>query len=106
MTMTPAKIARIVGLIVVLVAAFGAEIPYIGLALALAGLVIGYYVDPDNRATLFLMVIALATGVTGALGAVPGIGMYLTAILTSLTALLSAAAVTVVVMILYERIAK
>jgi len=102
--MSPAKIVRIVGLIVVIVAALIPDIPYMALALALVGLVVGYYVHADKRVPLLLMVVALATGVAGALGAIPGIGMYLTAILTSLGALLSAAAVTVIVTVIYERL--
>jgi len=102
--MSPAKIVRIVGLVVVIAAALIPDIPYVALALAVVGLVVGYYVHADNRVALLLMVVALATGVAGALGAIPGIGMYLTAILTSLGALLSAAAVTVIVTVIYERL--
>ena len=93
--MSPAKIVRIVGLIVVLVAALIPAIPYTAIALAILGLLVGHYVNADNRPGLFLMVIALVSGVAEALGPIPVIGMYLTAILTSLGALLSAAAVMV-----------
>ena len=102
--MSPAKIVRIVGLVLVLVAAFIPTIPYIAIALAIVGLVVGYYVQTDNRGLLLLMVIALTSGVAGALGVIPVIGMYLTPILTSLGALLSAAAVTVIVTVVYERL--
>jgi hypothetical protein len=102
--MSPAKIVRIVGLVLVLVAAFIPTIPYIAIALAIVGLVVGYYVQTDNRGLLLLIVIALTSGVAGALGVIPVIGMYLTPILTSLGALLSAAAVTVIVTVIYERL--
>lgn len=102
--MSAAKIVRIVGLIVVLIAAFAPTIPYIGVAVAIVGLAVGYYVSSENRGTLFLLAIALATGVAEALGGIPAIGMYLTAILSSVGDLVAAAAVTVVVMISYERL--
>ncbi|WP_428100092.1 hypothetical protein [Candidatus Rariloculus sp.] len=103
--MSAAKIVRIVGLVVVLIAALvPAAMQYAGIAVAIVGLAVGYYTSADNRAVLFLVVIALLSGVAGALGGIPVIGMYLTAILTSLGALLSAAAVTVVVTMTYERL--
>ncbi len=102
--MSPAKIVRIVGLVLVLVAALIPSIPYVAIALAIVGLLVGYYVQTDNRAGLFLMVIALTSGVTGALGVLPVIGVYLTAILTSLGVLLSAAAVTIILTVVYERL--
>lgn len=102
--MSPAKIVRIVGLIVLLAAALIPDLPFIALAVTIVGLLVGYYVAKDNRAVLFLIVIALASGASGALGTIPVVGGYLTAILSSLGSLLSAAAVTVIVMIVYERI--
>jgi len=102
--MSTAKIVRIIGLVVLLVAAFVPDIPYIAVAVVIAGLAVGHYVQAENRITLLLFVIALLSGVSGALEAIPAIGMYLTAILTSLGALLSAAAVTVIVTTIYERL--
>ena len=101
--MSPAKIVRIIGLAVVLIAAFAPTVPYIAVVLAIVGLAVGYFVQQENRATLFLLVIALLSGVAGALDAIPAVGMYLTAILSNLGGLLSAAAVTVVVTVVYER---
>ena len=74
------------------------------LVMAIPGLLVGYYVKPENRAMLFLMVIALLSGASGALGVIPGIGMYLTAILTNIGAVLSAATITVIVMVITERV--
>jgi len=102
--MSPAKIVRILGVVLVIAVALIPAIPYAALALAIVGLAVGYYVDKDNRGNLFLIVIVLASGAAGALSAIPGIGMYLTNILTNLGALLAAAAVTVIVMIVYERL--
>lgn len=102
--MSAAKIVRIVGLIVVLVAALVPAVPYAGIAVAIVGLAVGYYVSAENRGLLFLVAIALATGVAEALGGIPAIGMYLTDILSATGDLVAAAAVTVVVMISYERL--
>jgi len=102
--MSPAKIVRILGVVLVIAAALIPAIPYAALALAIVGLAVGYYVDKDNRGNLFLIVIVLASGAAGALDAIPGIGMQLTSILTNLGALLAASAVTVIVMVVYERL--
>ena len=102
--MSPAKIVRLLGVVLVIAIALIPAIPYAALALAIVGLAVGYYVDKDNRGNLFLIVIVLASGAAGALGAIPGIGMHLTNILTNLGALLAASAVTVIVMIVYERL--
>lgn len=102
--MSPAKIVRLLGVVLVIAAALIPAIPYAALALAIVGLAVGYYVDKDNRGNLFLIVIVLASGAAGALDAIPGIGMQLTSILTNLGALLAASAVTVIVMVVYERL--
>ena len=103
--MGPAKIVRIVGIVLVLAAALVPAIPYTALAVAIVGLAVGHYVDKDNRGNLFLMVLVLtAGGASGALDVVPVIGMYLTAILSGLGTLLAAAAVTVITMVVYERL--
>ena len=102
--MSAAKIVRIVGLIVVLVAALVPAVPYAGVIVAIVGLAVGYYVSADNRGLLFLVAIALATGVAEALSGIPAIGMYLTDILSTYGDLLAAAAVTAAVLIAYERL--
>ena len=103
-TMGPAKIVRILGVVLVVAVGLIPAIPYAALALAIVGLAIGYYVAPENRVTLFLIVIVLASGAASALDAIPGIGMYLTAILQSLGSLLAAAAVTVIAMVVKDRL--
>lgn len=102
--MGAAKIVRIIALVVVLVAALVPNIPYAGVIVAIVGLAVGYYVSAENRGLLFLVAIALATGVAEALDVIPVIGMYLTAILSTYSALLAGAAVAVAVMISYERL--
>ena len=102
--MSLARISRIVALIVVIVAALVPAVPYAGLVVAIVGLCVGYHVSAENRGLLFLVAIALATGVAEALDVVPAIGMYLTALLSTYGDLVAGAAVTVAVVIAYERL--
>jgi hypothetical protein len=104
--MGPAKIVRIGGVALAVAIALIPAIPMGGLILAIAGLAVGYYVSADNRKNLFLMVIVLASGAAGAVDAIPVIGAYITDILGSLEALLAAAAVTVIVMVVKERLSE
>ena len=102
--MSPAKIVRIVGVALAVAAALIPGIPMVGLGLAILGLGAGYYVASGDRATLLVTVIALNSGVAGAVDAIPAVGMYVSAILTNLGGLLAAAAVTVVVMAVKEQL--
>ena len=102
--MSPAKIVRIANVVIVLAVALVPAIPMGGLWLALAGLVLGYYVASDNRVSLILIAVFLGAGGDGALGSIPAIGDYLTSILSSAGAALAAAAVTVFALVTYERL--
>ena len=102
--MSPAKIIRIVGVALAVAAALIPGIPMVGLGLAILGLGAGYYVASGDRTTLLVTVIALNSGVAGAVDAIPAVGMYVSAILTNLGGLLAAAAVTVVVMAVKEQL--
>jgi hypothetical protein len=104
--MSPAKIVRIVGVVLAIAVALVPAIPEGALLLSVAGLVVGYYVAAGNRANLFLMVIVLASGAADAAGAIPGIGGYISDILGSLTSLLAAACITVIAMIIKERLSE
>jgi hypothetical protein len=98
--MSITNIVRILGLLVAVVAAF-ITIPYAAVALAILGLIAGYFVKKDDRLLFLILAVAMAT-VAGSLGALPAIGLYLTNILTNLSALLTAGAVTVILLHLYE----
>ncbi len=103
--MSQAKIVRILSLVLVLAAGIvPGGIPMGGLLLALFGLVLGYYTASDNRILLIVLAVFLGAGGDGALDAIPAIGSYLTAILSSAGALLAAASVTVFAVITYERL--
>lgn len=102
--MSPAKIVRIVNVVAVLAVALIPGIPMGGLILAIAGLVLGYYVASDNRVAFVLLAVFLGAGGDGALDAIPAIGTYLTSILSSAGAALAAGAVTVFALVTYERL--
>ena len=104
--MSPAKIVRIVNVVAILAIALIPAIPMGGLILALAGLVLGYYVASENRVTLVLLAVFLGAGGSGALDAIPAIGGYLNAILSSTGAALAAASVTALALITKERLSE
>jgi hypothetical protein len=97
-----AKIIRIVG-VVLAVAAGVVAIPQSAMLIAIVGLVGGYFVEEDRRVPFMVLTLTLALS-HGALGAIPGVGDYLTAILGSLSSLLNAGACTVIVMQIVERV--
>ncbi len=96
------KIVRIVAILVAIVTGV-ATIPQAALLIAVVGLVLGYFIATEDRLQYLVGTIALVT-VAGSLGAGPAAGMYLTGVLTNLGALLSAGAVTVITVILYEKL--
>jgi len=97
-----AKIIRLVGVIFAVVAGVVA-IPQAAVVIAVVGLVGGYFVEEDRRIPFLLATLALVV-IPGALSPIPVVGSYLTAILSSLSGLFSAAACTVIVMTTIERI--
>lgn len=100
--MSPAKIVRLIALAVAVVAAF-VTIPYVALAFVVLGLVVGFIgVEDERRIGYFVMAIAL-TMMAGALGPVPVVGEYLTAILSNVSAVINAGAIAIVLTIIYER---
>lgn len=102
--MSPAKIVRIVNVVAVLAVALIPGIPMGGLILAIAGLVLGYYVASDNRIAFVLLAVFLGAGGDGALDSIPAIGGYLTDILSSAGMALAAGAVTIFALVTYERL--
>ncbi len=100
--MSVGNIVKLVGVAVAIVAGL-VTIPQSALAIAVLGLVGGYFVAANDRVQFLVATIALVT-VAASLGAIPAVGMYLTAVLTSLGAWFSAAAVTVIVITAYEKL--
>ena len=103
--MDTVKIIRLAALAVAIIAAFVA-IPYIALILVVLGLALGFMGVPEERRLLFLVTAVALTSVAGALGPIPVVGEYLTAILTNISAAINAAAVAVIIMIIKDRISE
>lgn len=101
--MDTVKIIRIVAVAVAIIAAFVA-IPYIALIMIVLGLAMGLMGVPEERRLIFMVTAVTLASVAGALGPIPVIGEYLTAILTNLSAIVNAAAVAVILMIVKDRL--
>lgn len=97
-----AKIVRLVTILFAIVAAF-VTIPQTAVILAILGLVVGWFVEEERRQIYFLFVLALALA-HGALSPVPAVGGYITDILANVSAAVNAGALTVIVMIMIERV--
>ena len=94
--MDAGKIVRLVAVIVAVVAGV-VTIPQSALIIAVLGLVAGYFIAEDR--VLYVLAATLVLNVAaGGLGAIPGVGGYLTGIFTSLSALFNACALTVITM--------
>ena len=103
--MDTVKIIRLAALAVAVVAAFVA-IPYVGLILMVLGLAIGFMGVPDERRVIFMVTAITLASVAGALGDIPMVGEYLTAILTNISSVLNAGAVAVILMIIKDRVSE
>jgi len=100
--MDVSKIVRLIGVLFAVVAGLVA-IPQAALIIAVLGLVGGWFIPEDRRVPFMIMTLTLALA-HGALGPIPAIGGYLTDILASVSSLLNAAACTVVVLQIYDRL--
>lgn len=96
------RIAFLIGLALAVIVGAGAVIPYAVLAVAVLGAVSGYLDDSDEVSVL---VTALALSVVhGALGEIPTVGGHITNILGSISTLINAAALAVIVRGLIGRV--
>lgn len=96
------KIIRLIGVIFAVVAGVVA-IPQSAVVIAIVGLVGGYFIEEERRVPFMVLTLTLALA-HGALGPIPAIGSYLTDILASVSSLLNAAACTVIVMQIIDRL--
>ena len=107
--MSAANIVKILGLLAAVIAAFTAY-PYAATVIAILGLVSGYYVGAGDRTAYLVLTVALVaisgavSGVSGAIDGIPFVGMHVTNILGSVSNLVSAGAVTVIVVHIYEEL--
>lgn len=101
--MSPLKLIRIAAVAVAVIAAFVA-IPYVALIMIVLGLALGVMgVEAERRTAYLVMAVALSM-VTGAMGPVPAVGEYLTAILENTSTIINAGAVAVISMGIYEKV--
>jgi len=96
------KIVRLVAVVFAIVAGVVA-IPQEAMLIAIIGLVGGYFIEEDRRVPFMVLTLTLALA-HGALQPIPGVGVYLTNMLASLSSLLNAAACTVIVMQIIDRV--
>ena len=99
--MTYQKILGLVALAVSIVGAFVA-IPYIGLILLVIGLIIGFSIAGEHHVRVIVSAIALSM-FAGAFSAVPGVGTYLQTIVTNIGALAAGAALSIILVNIYNR---
>lgn len=99
------KIIHIIGVVIALVAGVMGGFPQSAVVIAVIGAVGGWFIVEEDRMRFLVATIAL-TAVSGALGVIPGIGPYISMALGAggLTSLYQAAAVTVIVVALVEKL--
>jgi hypothetical protein len=102
-TMSTDKIVLIIGLILAIIAAFVMN-TYLTIAVVIVGIAVGILSVTDSERLVFLVLAITLAAVSGAINIIPVVGPYITAILTSTSVLISAAAATVIVRILVEKV--
>lgn len=103
--MGPGKIIQIVTVVVALVAGLMGGFPQSPLVIAVLGAVSGYFIADDDRMRFLIAALAIAA-FSGALGAIPAVGQYISAALGAggLASAYAAAAVTVLVLGLIDKL--
>ena len=99
--MTYQKILGLLALVVSIVGAFVA-IPYIGLILLVIGLIIGFSIAGEHHVRVIVSAIALSM-FAGAFSAVPSVGSYLQSIVANIGGLAAGAALSIILMNIYNR---
>ena len=98
------KIIWAIAAIAAIILAFVA-FEYSALVLVILGLISGFFIKGDHRRAVILAAIFLIIPAgAGALGPIPTIGEYLTAIFTNYGVVLAAASIMVIVMATAERL--
>lgn len=104
--MSLAKIIWAVSALAAIVLAFVNLAGHDAMILAILGLASGFFLDHDHRRGVIIAAIFLMLGGANALNGIIGVGEHLGAILGSLGAVFSAAAVMAIVKTLVERLLK
>ncbi len=97
------KIVKLVGVLVAVVAGLIGGFAYSDLVIVILGIAGGWFIAADDRSRFLIATLALIA-VHGALGPIPGVGEYLTKALGGLSSLFNAAAATVIVLGVVERL--
>ena len=99
------KIIRLLAIAVAIIAAVSSVIPYAVEVMVILGLVGGYMADEadkDNRMYFLVFAVALGT-VSGAAGALPGIGGPISDIMGNLSTIINASALAVIINAVKDR---
>lgn len=97
------KIIQIVAVLVAIVAGLWSGFPEAAMVIAVLGAVGGWFVAEEDRQRVLVATIALGM-MSGGLGAIPAVGGYISSIMASLGSLYAAAAVTIILVALYEKL--
>jgi hypothetical protein len=95
------KILGLLALAISIVGAFVA-IPYIGLILLVIGLIIGFSIAGEHHVRVIVSAIALSM-FASAFSAVPAVGTYLQTIVSNIGALAAGAALSIILVNIYNR---
>jgi len=96
------KIAGWIGALLAILSAF-VPIPYAGAIMAIAGVVVGIGVVADHYVRVIASAIALNL-LANAFGGIPGLGPYLTAILSGFGVVAAGAAILIIVRNMWTRL--
>ena len=97
------KIIQIIAVLAAVVAGLWSGFPEAALVIAVLGAVAGWFVAEEDRQRVLIAAIALSI-VSGALGAVPAVGGYISSVMASLGSLYAAGAITCILVTLYEKL--
>ena len=103
--MGPGKIIQIIAVLAAVVAGLWSGFPEAAMVIAVLGAVAGWFIAAEDRQRVLIAAIALSmAGISGGLGAIPGVGSYISDVMASLGSLYAAGSVTVILVALYEKL--
>lgn len=99
------KIIQIIAVLAAIVAGLWSGFPEAAMVIAVLGAVAGWFIKAEDRQRVLIAAIALSmAGISGGLGAIPGVGSYISDVMASLGSLYAAGSVTVILVALYEKL--
>jgi hypothetical protein len=97
------KIIQIVAVLAAIVAGLWSGFPEAAMVIAILGAVAGWFVAAEDRQRILVAAIALSV-VSGSLGPIPAVGMYISDVMGSLGNLYAAGSITVILVALFEKL--